>query len=241
VRLAAASAYRTPSYVELGGRFVDPASGLILLEGDPDLRSPTNETLELGLIAAPIAELHIRPTAYVSRLRDVIIEDFEPLVRRTFTNDPSDRYLLGTELELGWQLRDNFGLALSAGSLHWLDVDESVTPTVGVPEQSSALVGGARLHGSLLHERFGYGLGATFASERVFAVRAGVPPSILDTEVPAQTHVFAMAEYFLGSALPFWLSLRVHAAVPDGEAESPLAAAANNAATAVVGLAYRED
>jgi iron complex outermembrane receptor protein len=241
VRLAAASAYRTPSYVELGGQFVDPASGLILLEGDPDLRSPTNETVELGVIAAPLATLHILPTVYVSRLRDVIIEDFEPLVRRTFTNDPSDRYLLGTELEADWAIRDDFGLAFNFGTLHWLDVDEEVTPIVGVPEQSSAIVGGARVHGTLLHERFGYGVGANFASERVFAVRAGVPPSILDAEVPAQTHAFAMAEYYLGSSLPLWVSLRVLAALPDGEAESPLPAAAETAATAILGFEYRQE
>ncbi len=241
VRLAAASAYRTPSYVELGGRFVDRASGLILLEGDPDLRSPTNETLELGMIVAPIATLHVLPTVYVSRLRDVIIEDFEPFVRRTFTNDPSDRYLLGTELEAEWQLRDDLGLSFNFGTLHWLDVDEEVTPTVGVPEQSSAVVGGVRVHGTLLYERFGYGLGANYASERVFAVRAGVPPSILDTEVLAQAQVFAMAEYFLGSSAPLWVSLRVFASLPDGEVESPLPSAAQSAATAVLGVAYREE
>lgn len=240
LRLAAASAYRTPSYVELGGRFVDPTSELILLEGDPDLRSPTNETLELGLIAAPIASVQIMPTVYLSRLRDVIVEDFEPFVRRTFDNDPSARYLLGIELEADWQLRDDLSIALNLGTIHWLDVDETVTPTLGVLRQSSALVVGARMHGSLLYERFHYGFGANYASERVFALRAGVPPRIIDTDVPAQTHAFAMAEYFLGQSLPLWVLLRIFAALP-GTVESPLPAAAASPSTVVLGIAYREE
>jgi iron complex outermembrane receptor protein len=241
LRLAAASAYRTPSYVELGGRFVDPATGLILLEGDPDLRSPSNQTIELGLIVAPLATLHVMPTVYVSRLRDVIIEDFEPLVRRTFTNDGRARDLLGGELEADWQARDDLTFAVNLGTLHWLDVDESVTPTVGVPEQSSAVVAGARVHGTMLHDRFGYGFGANYASERVFAVRAGVPPSIIDSEVAAQTHAFVMAEYFLGSSLPLWVSLRALAPLPHGKRESPLPTASASSTTAVLGLAYRQE
>jgi outer membrane receptor protein involved in Fe transport len=241
LRLAAASAYRTPSYVELGGSFVDPASGLILLEGDPDLRAPTNETIELGLIAAPLATVRVSPTVYVSRLSDVIVEDFAPFVRRTFTNDPSPRFLLGIELEADWQLRDDLGIALNVGTVHWLDVDESITPTIGVPKQGSAVIVGARLHGSLLHERFGYGVGANYATERVFALRAGVPPSIIDTNVAARTHAFVMAEYFLGFSLPLWVSLRVFATLPDAEVESPLPAAAASSSSAVLGVDYRGD
>jgi iron complex outermembrane receptor protein len=241
LRLAAASAYRTPSYVELGGRFVDPATGLILLEGDPDLRSPTNQTIELGLIVAPLATLHVMPTVYVSRLTDVIIEDFEPLVRRTFSNDRRARDLLGGELEADWQARDDLTFALNVGALHWLDVDETVTPTVGVPSQSSAVVAGARVQGTMLHDRFGYGFGANYASERVFAVRAGVPPTIIDSEVAAQTHAFVMAEYFIGSSFPLWASLRALVALPDGERESPLPAASAASTTAVLGLAYRKE
>jgi iron complex outermembrane receptor protein len=241
VRLAAASAYRTPSYVELGGRFVDPASGLILLEGEPDLRSPTNETLELGLIVSPIPTLHVAPTVYLSRLRDVIVEDFEPLVRRTFTNDSSPRDLFGTELEVDWSLRDDLAIALNVGTLHWLSVDDEVSATIGVPEQSATVTGGARLHGTLLHERFGYGLGANYVSERSFAVRAGVPPRIIDEDVAAQTHAFVMAEYFLGMSLPLWASIRLQAALPDDTVESPLPAASTSAQTVMFGLSYREE
>jgi hypothetical protein len=120
-------------------------------------------------------------------------------------------------------------------------VDSADPATVGVPEQSSTLIAGARVHGTLLHERFGYGAGGNFATARSFAVRAGVPPQILDETIDAQTHLFAMAEYFCGVEVPLWVSLRVWSALPDGAHESPLTDAAHNNTTAVLGVAYREE
>jgi outer membrane receptor protein involved in Fe transport len=240
VRLAAASSYRAPSYVELGGRFVDRSSGFILLEGDPNLKPPTNQTVELGVIAAPVPTLHIMPTVYASRLGDAVVEDFEPIVRRTFRNDPSPRDMLGAELEATWQADEDLTIAAHFGTQYWLSVDETVTATVGVPGQTSTWVAGIRGFGSL-SERLGYGLGANYAEARSFALRAGIPPRIIDLELEPQTHAFAAVEYALGATSPLWLELRVFAALPHDEPESPMPVAKINTTTGVLSLAYRED
>jgi iron complex outermembrane receptor protein len=241
VRLAAASGYRSPSYVELGGRFTDRSNGLILLEGDPKLSAPSNDTLELGLIAAPHATLHVMPTVYVSRLRDVIVEDFEPLVRRTFRNDPVARNLVGTELEVDWEAREDLALTLNVGTLHWLGDGGAPQATVGVDGQTSTWVVGMRAHGSSFYERLAYGLGVNYASERSFALRAGIPTRIIDQELLGQTHAFVSAEYSLGVSVPLWVAMRAFSALPHDEPESPMPAANLNTTSAVLSLIYREE
>jgi hypothetical protein len=75
VRLTAATAFRSPTYVEAAGRFVDPANNQILLEGNASLEAPRNTSLELGTTFSPNPDFTLSGTLYWSRLTRLMIED----------------------------------------------------------------------------------------------------------------------------------------------------------------------
>ena len=239
LRLTAASAYRAPSYVELGGQFRDPSNGLILLEGEPHVQSPRNDTLELGAVLSPITALHIAPTLFVSRLSNVLAEDFDPLVRKSFRNDPDPHDLAGAELEASFNVNDAVTLVASGGVLHWLSSPKD--GMVGRPEQNSTFVGQVRASGTFLHERLSYGLGVTHATSRSFALRTGIPPRIISVDLPATTKVSAGIEVDLRGFVPLAAYVRGLVALPGGTPESPLPGASNAPTSVLVGLAYRQE
>jgi outer membrane receptor protein involved in Fe transport len=241
LRLTGATAFREPSYVEAAGRFVDPASGLILLEGTPSIRPPRNSSLELGAIVAPTSELSITPIVYVSRFDNAIVEDFAPVVRRTFRNDPNARSLLGAELSANWQVSDSLALRPSLSLIRFISTDERLLATIGVPDQNAAMTAGLRLDGWSMDERFRYGLGAVYVSSRDYSVRAGIPPRILTQQVPAAAYLDASAEYALSTARPFWLSLRGGTQLPSQLVDSPLPRAAPLGTSLVLGLEYASE
>jgi outer membrane receptor protein involved in Fe transport len=241
LRLSGATAFREPSYVEASGRFVDPASRLILLEGTPTIESPRNSSLELGAMVAPTSALNINPVVYVSRFDNAIIEDFAPLVRRTFRNDPEPRTLLGAELSVDWRVSDSITLQPTVSMLRFLSVDEEHVATIGVPAQNSAVTAGLRMDGWLLDERLAYGLGALYVSGREYSVRAGIPPRIIAASVPAAAYLDASVQYELLSAQPLRLSLRGVTHLPSQLVESPLPNAAPLGSTLVLGLEYASE
>ena len=79
---------------------VDPATNLILIEGTPGLDPPRITSVELGAIVAPFSKLTVKPTVYAAELSNLMIEDFQPLVRRTFANEKSSRWMLGADFSL---------------------------------------------------------------------------------------------------------------------------------------------
>jgi outer membrane receptor protein involved in Fe transport len=241
IRLAAASAFREPTYVEAGGRFVDPASGLILLEGSPGIGAPRNTSVELGATLQPVSGLTLSPTVYFSRLTNVMVQDFEPLVRRTFLNDTEPRDLLGGELEATWNVSDAFSVSPSFSILYWLQANERVDTTVGVPDQNSTYVGGLRLHGVLADERFGYGLGGVVVSSREFNVRAGIPPRVLRRSIPTSGQITGLVEYELSRGPSTWVSLRARSSFPSDTAESPLPTAAPLGTSVMAGVELRNE
>ncbi|HEX6838781.1 MAG TPA: TonB-dependent receptor plug domain-containing protein, partial [Polyangia bacterium] len=117
LRLTAGSAYRDPTYVEVAGRFIDPQSNLILLEGTPGLNAPQITAFELGAILLPHSTVTVKPTVYVAELSNLMVENFEPLVRKTFANETASRWLLGAELEVAWKPRKELSLEGNVAAL----------------------------------------------------------------------------------------------------------------------------
>ncbi len=241
VRAAAGSAFRSPSYVEAAGRFVSPSSGLILLEGSPDVAAPRNQALEIGATIAPLTTLRVSPTVYLSRLENTVAHDFEPLVRKTFVNDPAARLLLGAEIEGSWEAGDGLKLIPSASYIRFLRHDRGLVPTVGIPEQNATFIAGLRAHGTFLNERWGYGVRGMVASPRRYRVLAGIPPQILDRRVPTTGYVSGTVEHKVWLRMPFWLSLRVESHLPHDAVESPFPQAVSGGTSALIGLEYRTE
>jgi len=241
LRLTGASAFRTPTYVEAAGRFVDPSSGLILLEGTDSIGSPRNTSLELGAHFSPHSRLVVSSTAYVSRLSNLMVEDFESVVRRSFHNDPGARSFLGGEFEATWRVSDALSVLPSFSVLHWLEASERIDTNVGVPSQNSTYLGGLRVLGLFANETWGYGLGVSVVSPRSYNVRAGIPPLVLDEELPTTARLTATLEHQLFPLPSVWASLRLGASVPGNTAESPLPLATPPGQSAILGIELRRE
>jgi hypothetical protein len=241
VRLTGASAFRNPSYLEATGRFRDPATQLILLEGTDSIASPRNTSVELGGIFSPSTRLTISPTFYVSRLSNLMVEDFESLIRRTFRNSTNARTFFGAEIEANWRVHDNLSVLPSLSWLEWLDRDVPDETNVGVPTQNPRLAGGLRVQGLFGNERWGYGFGASFATPRRYDVRAGVPPIVISRDVPTTLHLTGVLEHQLMWSRPVWGSVRVSSSLPDGTAESPLPSATPMGQSILFGIEVRRE
>ena len=241
MRLTGASAFRTPTYLESVGRFRDPATQLILLEGTDSIGSPRNTSVELGATFSPSSRLTVSPTVYVSRLTNLMVEDFESLVRRTFRNSGNPRTFLGAELEANWRIRDGMSVLPSLSMLHWLGADVPVDTNVGVPSQNARFTAGLRVQGVFGNDRWGYGLGATVASPRQYDVRAGVPPVTIGQDIPTTVHATGVLERQLVQAPSLWGSVRVGASLPGNTAESPLPNAAAMGQSIMLGIELRRE
>ncbi len=245
VRASVGSAFRAPTTIEVGGRFVDPTTGLILLEGSPDLASPTNDAIEIGGIFSPSSTLTVSPTLYASRYSGGVAEDFEPLVRKTFRTVEGSADLIGAELEVVWKYRDGLHLRGAASFPYWIDGPESegrqLTPIAGVSSQNSIAIVDVRATGGFLVDRIGYGVGVRVVSGRTYAVRAGIPPVLIRTKVPAATQVDGMLEFRVRRGGRWWTSLRIQSNLPRNLVESPLPGAGVLGTRALVGLEMRGD
>lgn len=241
LRLTGASAFRAPSYLEAAGRFVDPASGFILLEGTDTIKAPRNTSVELGATFSPDSRFIVATTVYWSHLSNLMVEDFDSVVRRTFRNDPEKRTFFGAEVEATWRVSDSISVIPSFSALRWLKASDSIDTNVGVPDQNSRYLAGLRLQGLLADETWGYGLNASLASARSFNVRSGIPPLVLSTEIPTTARIGGTLEHKLFEAPGFWASLRVNASIPGDEAESPLPLAAPAGQSAILGFEIRRE
>jgi iron complex outermembrane receptor protein len=240
LRLTGASAFRNPTYLEAVGRFIDPSNGLILLEGTSSLKSPRNTSIELGANFAPLDRLTISPTIYLSQLSNLMVEDFESVLRRTFRNDSSTRTFVGGELEASWRVTDSVTVLPSFTVLRWIG-DEQGNSNVGVPEQNSKYVGGLRIQGLFGNERWGYGVGGTVASPRTYNLRTGIPPVTLSSEIPTTARIMAMIEHQLAAKPAVWTSLRLGASLPSDKADSPIPYSAPLGNSAILAVEVRRE
>lgn len=241
LRLSAGGAYRDPTYVEVGSRFIDPATGLILLEGTPGLRPPQIVSVELAAIVAPIInKLTIRPTVYLAQLSNLIFEDFEPLVRRTFDNENNARWLLGGELEASLQVLKQLYLEANISGLLWLNtVQSEAPPTVGDPGQNSTITAWLGARSSLLDGRLSLALGAGYGTPRAYALRDGIPPALLSLSTSHFARLEASSEFRPSRNWPFWLSLRLLSYLPNDTVETPLPGTSRLGTSVIFAVAYR--
>lgn len=236
-RITGSSAYRSPTWIEEAGRFVDRTTQLIFLEGSPSLLTPQVTSIEAGAILSPVSRLTISPTVYVEQMKNLLVEDFTPVVRKTFLNEPGHESLVGAELEARYRFSNDLSVMATAAWLHWLDkLSDSVS--IGVPEQNAALTLGARVQGSALQQRLSYGLGGTFASKREYGIRAGIPPQIILSSLPAQARLDGSVSYRI-TQHPWWIFLKGQTFLPGDEVDSPLTLAAPLGTTVWAGLEYR--
>lgn len=241
IRLSGARAFRAPTYVERGGSFMDPSSGLILLEGSSAVQNPTVDGVELYVASSLGRQVDVSGAVYVQRFVSLVIEDFGPLARKTFVTDESNHVAIGGELTGRYRFSDELQFVLSLSVLQLFapaHEDLEADPLSAVPEQNSRFTGSAQVLGAGFADRFRYGAGMQLATGREFAVRAGIPPAILNVDIGPRVHVHAMAEVQLTLTLPLWLSLRATGMLTRG-VESPLPGAGTPGASFLVGLAYR--
>ena len=239
LRLTAGTAYRDPTYVEVASRFIDPATNLILIEGTPGLNPPRITSIEIGAIIAPISKLTIKPTVFTSELSNLMIENFEPLVRRTFENETNSRWILGAELEATYQLLKQLTLDANVTGLFWLSYDGTVSPTVGNPDQNSTVSAWLGARSTLLDGRLSLSLGAGYNSPRSYNLRAGIPPMLLATKIDSEARVEATGGYQVSRKAPVWLSLKLLSNLPHDHVESPLPGTSILGTTIFVAVDYR--
>ncbi|MDB4969319.1 MAG: Outer rane vitamin receptor BtuB [Myxococcales bacterium] len=239
LRLTAGTAYRDPTYVEVASRFVDPATNLILIEGTPGLNPPRITSIELGAIVAPMSKLTIKPTVFTSQLSNLMVEDFQPLVRRTFENEKQSRWILGAELEATYQALRQLIIEANVTGLFWLSYAGDISPTVGNPDQNSTISAWLGARSTLVDGRLTLSLGAGYNSPRHYNLRAGIPPLLLSTVVDHEARVEGAASYQLTRRIPLWLSLKVRSNLPHDHVESPLPGTSVLGTVIFVALDYR--
>ncbi|MBK8408518.1 MAG: TonB-dependent receptor [Sandaracinaceae bacterium] len=240
IRLVGASAFRAPTYVEVGGRFVDPTSGLILLEGRPQLQNPANDGGEIALTVSPRAGLRLGATAWVGRMRNLVIEDFAPIVRRTFVNEAGSRWFVGGDAEAEYKHSDLLLLSAFVSYTYFVPRDDTQVPTVGTEDINASVLAGLMARGSLRSDSMRYGLSVALATGRDYLMYAGVPTSILTANIDTSVQLSAMLEQQVGSSLPVWLSLRVQANLPQ-QVESPLPGASMAGTSFLIGVEHRRN
>ena len=239
IRLSGGSAFREPTFVELGGRFSDPESNLILLEGTAGLASPRVDSVELGGLVLLGHTFTFRPTIYFAYMRDLMVADFEPLVRKSFRNDEGGRPLLGGEFEFSWQFIPSMAWKTTGGVLVWLKQVDDLSATVAVPEQNSIFAMWTGVNGSWIEDRLTMGLGAAYTTPRRYRVRAGIPPQIVDAVVGNLVRPEAVLEYRFLRNQPFWLWIRGSTVLPHGQIESPFPGASLLGTSVLAGVDFR--
>jgi len=242
IRLSAGSAYRAPSYIEAAARFIDPATGLVVLEGTPSLSAPGIESFEVGAIVLIAQRLTLRPTLYLQRMSNLIVEDFGSLTRKTFTNDPNTRVVLGGELEAELKIRAGLAMEASFAGMYFRPADDGgQQPTVGVAQQNSAITAHVGIRGSLLGDRLGLSFGVLYTSPRSYDLRTGIPPAALQLDVPSLVRLDAAAQYRLTRRRPLTIYLKARSRLPHGVQDSPIPGASTIGTSVVLGLEYRGD
>lgn len=240
LRLTAANSFRAPTYVERLGRFTDPQSGIVFLEGS-HVQAPRNTTFELGATYSPRVEIQLGASVYASRLTNLILEDFFTIPRKTFVSDGADRWLGGVELDLRLELVDALHVEASASLLHYFDPPPGDPPTVAVPGQNARYSASLRLHGSARGDRLRYAFGGSFASHRTFVGAIGVPWVYQRVGLDPTALVDAMFEHVLPTDLPLWIFVRAQANPLGHTAQSFLPGASTIGSAFTFGFEVRRD
>jgi hypothetical protein len=168
-----------------------------------------------------------------------MVENFEPLVRRTFENEQQSRWILGAELEATYQVLSKLTLEANVTGLFWLSYDGTVSPTVGNPDQNSTVTAWLGARSTLLDGRLQLSVGAGYNSPRHYNLRAGIPPMLLATVVDNEARLEASGGYRLTRRAPLWASIKVLSNLPHDHVESPLPGTSILGTTIFVAVDYR--
>jgi hypothetical protein len=222
IRLTGGSAYRNPTYVEAGSRFVHESTGIIQLDGNGKLAPPRVMAVELGGIVGLFENrIILRPTFYLARASDLVVGDTEPVIRRTFRNDFREVDFLGGELELDWQISDHLVVKAAGMLLHFLSEEADPSASVGNENHNSDVSARLGARAELLDDRLTLAGSVAFFSSRLWNVSAGIPPTLQPKkEVPNLFRFELSAEWKLSDRLPMWLRLQVMSHLPHDTAES---------------------
>lgn len=242
LRLSTASSYRDPTFVELAGRFVDRASGLILLEGNPGLRPPTTNSVELGAHVVVARRLTLKPTLFTSQIQNVITSDTSSLVRGSYRNDADSdgRTVLGGEIEAEWRVRRELALDASVTGVFFpRGSSDPVVPEAGDPGHNSSLMAWLGGRSTLLDDRLALSLGIGYAHGRSYNLRAGAPAQLLSVDAPHLVRIEAAADYRVSQRLPLVVGLKLRSHLPNDVVESPLPTSARLGTSVLAFLEYR--
>ncbi|MBK6577542.1 MAG: hypothetical protein IPG17_15305 [Sandaracinaceae bacterium] len=213
---------------------------MILLEGRPQLQNPANDGGEIALTVSPRAGLRLGATAWVGRMRNLVIEDFAPIVRRTFVNEAGSRWFVGGDAEAEYKHSDLLLLSAFVSYTYFVPRDDTQVPTVGTEDINASVLAGVMARGSLRSDSMRYGLSVALATGRDYLMYAGVPTSILTANIDTSVQLSAALEHEVGSSLPVWLSLRVQANLPQ-HVESPLPGASMVGTSFLFGVEHRRN
>ncbi len=238
VRLSVANAFRELTYVEAAGRFVDPTSGLILLEGSPELRTPRVESAEVGVIWAPWSRLKLIPTVYFQRLSNLITENFRSLVRKTFVKLPQARWILGGEVEARWSATETSVLWATFSSLRWLD-SFGTGASVGSPAQNSAFTAWLGYSNDWIDGRLEGEIAVGYHASKEYTNLIGSPPVFVSNQVPGQWVAEANVAFQPFERWPLRLWLKVQTSIPHLAVDSPAPAAATTGSVGMIGVEWR--
>lgn len=242
IRFTHSSAFRSASYVVTAGRFEDPDTGLVVLEGESVWTDPSrSQNVELGATIAPINALSIRPTLHLSSMSHMVVADFDSPVIKTFTRLEQGNIFAGGELELDWQINDALALSTGASYLRYIRSSPDEKPLIGVSEENPVWAANLRLFGNSRDERFGYGLGGVLTSPRRIDKSLGVLVQQVNIDTPYTGYVDGRFEAQPSLDVPLWVSLSGQAGVVPGVAEAPLPLAAQMGAVFMLGLEWRRE
>ena len=194
-RLTFGRSFRDPSLVELAARFEDPATGIVLLEGNPDLRPPRVESVETGGVFAIAERVQLYPNLYYQQVRNAMVQDFDSVARRTYENDHALHRFVGGEVDV----------TVAAGPLQ-LTGTGAVRSPVAMQMHMEPAIGIASMqteyNGSLganwvVSDQWELSTRGVYTSARTYDIRLGIPPVDLSADVPARLH---------GSATVGWLA-----------------------------------
>jgi hypothetical protein len=172
-------------------------------------------------------------------MTNLVVEEFAPLVRRSFDAASDPTYLVGGEVDAKWAFNDALTWrAFAAIVEHFSDDATSEIPTVAVEGMNSAVIAGSEFRGSLRRDRLRYGLGGVYSTHRTYALASGIPPVLATREVAAGVVLTAMLEHEVGNSWPVWLYARAQSQLPR-QVESPVPGASKIGTVALVGLERR--
>jgi outer membrane receptor protein involved in Fe transport len=240
VRVSASSSFRAPTYVERLGRFVDPAQGIIILEGS-ELNAPRNTSFEAGVTYSPRVNVTMGGSVYASRLSSLVLEDFFTIPRKSFVSDGRERWLGGIEGEVAIHLLDALQVEASGSAIYYFTDVVGDPATVAEADQNSLYTASLRLRGAVRGDRLHYGGGVSFASKRSFSGAVGVPWVFTQQNFEPIVLIDAMLEHVLRTRIPIWVFGRIQAN-PLGRTESSFLPGASQVGTSfTLGIEVRRD